>query len=205
MGTHPSWNSKISLLEENLQTIEGAVLPYKFLDLKYKKEEEFLNLKKTEIGFEQLCLNLSDSKLTDEDLNNKFAIAIKEFTTLVIEKVNEFEKVFAENHSKLKSIEDLKYSIDPEQKFTDELLTTEKDIKKNISFLEDLKNSAREAKINQLQVFNSIDQAVLTYQRLHDLLEDIRWFILEHDADLEEPVGKIFKNAKDLIVELKKK
>ena len=46
-------------------------------------------------------------------------------------------------------------------------------------------------------------EAIVALQRLHDSMVDLRWAVLEHDADLEEPEGKVFDNVKDFVVDLK--
>jgi hypothetical protein len=43
------------------------------------------------------------------------------------------------------------------------------------------------------------DRAVESVARLHDLFVELRWAVLEHDADLEKPVGAAFSSAEDFI------
>lgn len=47
------------------------------------------------------------------------------------------------------------------------------------------------------------EEAIIALQLLHDAMIDLRWTVLEHDADLEEPEGQVFDNVKDLVSDLK--
>lgn len=46
-------------------------------------------------------------------------------------------------------------------------------------------------------------EAISSLQRLHDTMVDLRWAVLEHDADMEEPEGQVFKNVQDFLSDLK--
>ena len=56
--------------------------------------------------------------------------------------------------------------------------------------------------VNRESVVEAFQLAVDVYSRLFASLEELRWAILEHDADLSETSGP-FQNAEDLIVSLK--
>ena len=47
------------------------------------------------------------------------------------------------------------------------------------------------------------EEAIVALQKLHDALVDLRWAVIEHDADLEEPEDKAFDNVDDLIADLR--
>ena len=47
------------------------------------------------------------------------------------------------------------------------------------------------------------NEAISCLQSLHDTMVDLRWAVLEHDADLEEPEGEVFKNVEDFLSDLK--
>ena len=49
----------------------------------------------------------------------------------------------------------------------------------------------------------SNEEAIGALQKLHDALVELRWAVIEHDADLEEPEGKTFDNAEDLVADLR--
>ena len=49
----------------------------------------------------------------------------------------------------------------------------------------------------------SNEEAIGALQKLHDALVDLRWAVIEHDADLEEPEGKAFDNVEDLVADLR--
>ena len=50
----------------------------------------------------------------------------------------------------------------------------------------------------------SYEEAVVALQKLHDVMVDVRWAVMEHDADLEEADSKVFKNAEDLVADLRR-
>ena len=49
----------------------------------------------------------------------------------------------------------------------------------------------------------SNDEAVRALQKLHDSMVELRWAVIEHDADLEEPEGKEIDNIEELIADLR--
>ena len=49
----------------------------------------------------------------------------------------------------------------------------------------------------------SNEEAIGALQKLHDALVDLRWAVIEHDADLEEPEGKAFDNVEELVADLR--
>ena len=49
----------------------------------------------------------------------------------------------------------------------------------------------------------SNDEAIGALQRLHDAMVDLRWAVIEHDADLEEPEGEAFSTVEDLAADMR--
>lgn len=47
------------------------------------------------------------------------------------------------------------------------------------------------------------NEAISSLQSLHDTMVDLRWAVLEHDADMEEPEGQVFENVQDFVSDLK--
>lgn len=47
------------------------------------------------------------------------------------------------------------------------------------------------------------EEAIAALQKLHDALVDLRWAVLEHDADLEKPEGGAFDSVEDLVADLR--
>ena len=47
------------------------------------------------------------------------------------------------------------------------------------------------------------NDVISSLERLHDTMVDLRWAVLEHDADMEEPEGKVFENVQDFLSDLK--
>lgn len=50
----------------------------------------------------------------------------------------------------------------------------------------------------------SSEGAIYALQKLHDAMVDLRWAVVEHDADLEKPSDQRFGSAEELIAELRK-
>ena len=50
---------------------------------------------------------------------------------------------------------------------------------------------------------DSSQGAIHALERLHDAMVDLRWAIVEHDADLEEPEDKAFETVEELVADLK--
>ena len=50
---------------------------------------------------------------------------------------------------------------------------------------------------------DSSQDAIHALEKLHDAMVDLRWAIVEHDADLEEPEDKAFKTVEELVADLK--
>ena len=49
----------------------------------------------------------------------------------------------------------------------------------------------------------SIEDACHALQGVHDSMVDLRWAIIEHDADLEKPEARVFNNVEELVADLK--
>ena len=48
----------------------------------------------------------------------------------------------------------------------------------------------------------SIEEAICALQSVHDSMVDLRWAVMEHDADLEKPENRVFDNVEELIADL---
>jgi hypothetical protein len=51
-------------------------------------------------------------------------------------------------------------------------------------------------------VVDAYDQTIETTSHLHDAIVDLRWAVMEHDADSEEPTGNPTDNVSDLMKRL---
>lgn len=52
-------------------------------------------------------------------------------------------------------------------------------------------------------VVTSFERVITVLAELHNTLSEIRWTVLEHDADLEEATGKPFSSVQELMESLK--
>lgn len=94
--------------------------------------------------------------------------------------------------------------LDPKNTLATKSASAEKVVKKVIDALRGLddKWEPRIAKEHAEQVFESNAEAIGALQELHDAMVDLRWAVIEHDADLEKPKGKAFTNVEKLFADL---
>lgn len=96
--------------------------------------------------------------------------------------------------------------IDLKGKLVRKSASAEKFVKESIRSLQDLRGTVKDPKIRKEAteaMSGGIMEAIGALQRLHDSMVDLRWAILEHDADLEEPVSEAFNDIEELIADLK--
>ena len=96
--------------------------------------------------------------------------------------------------------------IDPKGKLASMSASAEKVVKEAIVALQGFDGALGKSVLSEedaAEVSVNNDEAISALQRLHDLMVDLRWTIIEHDANLEEPAEKTFDNAEDLIADLK--
>ena len=92
--------------------------------------------------------------------------------------------------------------IDPTGELAPKSISAEAVVKKTILALQSLDGSML-PKEHAEEVSVSNQEAISALQKLHDALVDLRWAVIEHDADLDEPEGKVFDNVEDLIADLR--
>ncbi len=54
-----------------------------------------------------------------------------------------------------------------------------------------------------VEVSERNEEAIGALQKLHDALVDLRWAVIEHDADLEKPEGEAFDNVESLVADMR--
>ena len=83
--------------------------------------------------------------------------------------------------------------------------SAEKAVKEATASLQELDGALHESMLSSedaSEVSESNGEAIAALQRLHDLMVDLRWAIIEHDANFEEPEDKTFNNVEDLVADL---
>jgi len=83
--------------------------------------------------------------------------------------------------------------------------SAEKAVKEAIAALQEFDGALDESMLSSedaAEVSEGNGEAIAALQRLHDLMVDLRWAIVEHDANFEEPEDKTFNNVEDLVVDL---
>ena len=92
--------------------------------------------------------------------------------------------------------------LDPTGKLTPKSVTAESVVRKTILALQEVDWSVLPA-VHAEEMSERSKEAIVALQKLHDALVDLRWAVLEHDADLEEPEGKAFDNVDNVIADLR--
>ena len=96
--------------------------------------------------------------------------------------------------------------IDPDGQLASLAASAENVVKEAISAVRGLGDVMREAEFptdDAEEISIVSEEAIISLQLLHDSMVDLRWAVLEHDADLEKPEDKVFDNVKDLVADLK--
>ena len=92
--------------------------------------------------------------------------------------------------------------LDPTGELTPKSVTAEAVVKKTIFALQEVDWSVLPAEHAE-EMSERSEEAIVALQKLHDALVDLRWAVLEHDADLEEPEGTTFDKVDDVIADLR--
>lgn len=118
----------------------------------------------------------------------------------------EGEAAFAEKFREAVACASVK-TIDSDDSIRDKIVDSEDKLKKLVAILGQKKQAAiRDPGLrgdNQTAVVSEYDQTIETVKTLHDAMAELRWAIMEHDADLEKAVSKPFSTAEDAIKDLK--
>ena len=96
--------------------------------------------------------------------------------------------------------------IDPADKLATISAAAEAAVKKTIRALQGYEGAWEGASISAEHaedVSEGNKEAIVALQKLHDTMVDLRWAVIEHDADLEEPEGEAFDNVEGLVASLK--
>lgn len=96
--------------------------------------------------------------------------------------------------------------IDPADKLATISAAAEAAVKKTIRALQGHEGSWEGSSISAEHaedVSEGNKEAIVALQKLHDSMVDLRWAVIEHDADLEEPEGEAFDNVEGLVASLK--
>lgn len=96
--------------------------------------------------------------------------------------------------------------IDPNGSLESSAASAEASVKETISVLRELDGVLEGTSIptdDAEMMSGGNSEAISALERLHDTMVDLRWAVLEHDADMEEPEGKVFENVQDFLSDLK--
>ena len=97
--------------------------------------------------------------------------------------------------------------IDPENTLSSLGVSAEGVVKEAISAVSDLADALHGSTSPEEDagaMFKAGEEAIGALRSLHDRMVDLRWAVLEHDADLETPDGKVYDDVEELVADLKR-
>lgn len=116
------------------------------------------------------------------------------------------ERAIKQYLARLDRFDGYKNPIDPDGKLTSVSAGAEAAVKKTICALQEHGEEWKTSRIfkeHDKEMFERIEEAIGALQKLHDEMVELRWVVIEHDADLEEPKGRVFENVEDLFADLR--
>lgn len=116
------------------------------------------------------------------------------------------EQVISEGLKQIEKSGDSEIPIDPKQSFASISISAESVVKKTINALKGIEKNAMNSEFTASDadtMVESSQEAIGALERLHDSMVDLRWAIMEHDADLEEPESETFEKIENLTAALK--
>ena len=99
-----------------------------------------------------------------------------------------------------------KKPIDPTDSLAEVSISAEAAVKKTIAAFEQFDGAILGTIISTdhaEEVAGINKEAIYSLKLLHDAMVDLRWAVIEHDADLEDPAGTTFDNVEDLTADLR--
>ena len=97
--------------------------------------------------------------------------------------------------------------IDPESTLSSLAASAEGVVKEAISAVRDLVDALDRPMFpgeDAGEMSKTSEEAFGALQSLHDRMVDLRWAVLEHDADLETPDDKVYDDVEELVADLKR-
>ncbi len=97
--------------------------------------------------------------------------------------------------------------IDPENTLSPLAASAEGVVKEAISAVRDLAGALDRPMFpgeDAGEMSKTSEEAIGALRSLHDRMVDLRWVVLEHDADLETPDNKVYDDVEELVADLKR-
>ena len=125
------------------------------------------------------------------DTLDKFNAAITHITVITVSATN------------LLRVCDVERPVDPRHEMVEGLEQAEGSLRDGVEILRKKRGAAEaDHKLlgdNERRVISAYERAIVTLSGLHDAVVDFRWVIMEHDADLESPVGPPTDSPRELL------
>ena len=97
--------------------------------------------------------------------------------------------------------------IDPENTLSSLAASAEGVVKEAISAVRDIADALHGAAFpagDAEEASRASEEAIGALRSLHDRMVDLRWAVLEHDADFEAPDAKVYDDVEELVADLKR-
>lgn len=97
--------------------------------------------------------------------------------------------------------------IDPENTLASLAASAEDGVKEAISAVRDFADALEGSTFtgeDTREMSRASQEAIGALRSLHDRMVDLRWAVLEHDADLETPDDKVYDDVEELVADLKR-
>lgn len=97
--------------------------------------------------------------------------------------------------------------IDPENTLAPLAASAEDGVREAISAVRDFADALEGSTFtgeDAREVSRAGEEAIGALRSLHDRMVDLRWAVLEHDADLEAPDDKVYDDVEELVADLKR-
>ena len=157
----------------------------------------------------QTCIPLLEIIYRKVEADSQFSLdylravdAVIDVATDVRNNAETAQKVCSQVLARLTESGGYEEPVDPTGELTPKSLSAEAAVKATIRALQVLDRSTLPAGHAE-DVSDSNEEAIATLQRLHNTLVDLRWAVIEHDADLEKPEGEAFDNIEELVADLR--
>jgi hypothetical protein len=140
---------------------------------------------------EDLYVDILPAVKATVDALDKFNAAITHITVITVSATN------------LLRVCDIERPVDPRNEMVEGLEQAEGSLRAGVEILRK-KRGAAEADHKLLgdderQVLSAYERAIVTLSGLHDAVVEFRWVIMEHDADLESPVGPATDSPREIL------
>lgn len=150
------------------------------------------------------CDSVSSASATNLKLLNAIEKTVGWLT--VLQKQAESEVVFADKFREIITSCAPVKAIDPDNSIHDIIVQAEARLGEVVAVLSRQRQSALDDPTlrgeHEETMVSEYDQTISAIKMMHDGMVELRWAIMEHDAELDATVGKAYSSAEELVKDL---